>query len=283
MAEQSLLEQLNQGWLVLEPGGQVLAVISPVHAEGLAAPLYTDRQGAEQMAQGEMTVHPMPPLWETARLLAAQGFAGMMVDDHLPLLFVTTEQGSALPTHVAIPQAADFLVVGPQGETALGKEDVALWLAPELFDRLAIERLLGDELPFAGYEPDMALWEYLPGDQPQPTTDRGVLLPPEGDRARAVALFSAEFAAEWYWQSLLGDLPPELPPVSEELCPHDDIVALLEARSRTGLPVILNPSRHRFHQGFFRKLEAHWLLVTINGVWRVEPPFHCVQVARRKV
>ncbi|MDQ4077061.1 MAG: hypothetical protein M3220_12535 [Chloroflexota bacterium] len=283
--EKTLLEILNDAWLVLTPEGQSLGVISPVHAEGVVAPVYSNRDMAEEVAQshselGEFAPYPMPPLWEAARLLATQGFAGMIVDERIPLFFVTVEPSSELPTHVAIPKADDFQIVDEVGETPLGKANVALWNDPEAFDQQSIAWVLRARLPFAGYEENMPLFEYLPRGRPQPVDDKGALLEEAEAVQDAVALFSSAFAAEWYWSVLMDEASEE--EAREAIVAHHDVVSLLETRARPHRALILNPSRHRFYQGFFRQADERWYLVTINGVWRIEPPFRCIQVARRQ-
>jgi hypothetical protein len=271
-------------WLVLTDEGHSLALVSAVHAEGVVAPLYSTREAAEQAARKNpgvrnLAAYPAPPLWETARLLAAQGFAGLLLDEETPLYFVTNEPGAPLPTHIAVPEGESLVLVDDGGLTALQKEDVELWADLDAFDLLSIAWLLGPTLPFLDYQEDMLLSEYLAQGEPRLTTDRGMLLDFEPER-EAVALFSAHYAAEWYWGSRQeGGLDS-----SGEIVQHPDIVDVLDERALQypDGDFVLNPGRHRFYQGFFRAVDGTWLLVTINGVWRVEPPFRCIQVARRR-
>ncbi len=271
---------------MLLPDGKSLALISPLHAEGVVAPIYTSRQAAETAAAyypelGNFAPYPMLPLWEAAQLLAAQGFAGLLVDEQLPIFFVTTAPNSDLPTHVALPQGDDFLILDEAGVTPLGRADVVVWKDLDAFDRQSIRWMLRDRLPFLGYEEDMPLWEFLDNGEPQPLIEQPVLIEAKGEPGAAMLLFSDDFAAEWYWQSVAD---PSLGDRDEgDIVAHDDIVSLLEARAQPGLALLLNPGRHRFYQGFFRKAGDTWYLVTINGVWRIEPPFRCTQLARRRL
>jgi hypothetical protein len=106
-----------------------------------------------------------------------------------------------------------------------------------------------------------------------------MLLEAEPERT-AVALFSVPYAAEWYWG---GHEQREINSSGAVVQPPD-VVDLLDERALEypESDVVLNPGRHRFYQGFFRRAGEEWFLITINGVWRVEAPFRCAQVARRR-
>ncbi len=283
------LDGLNRAWLVVAQDGAALARISPVHAEGLVAPLYTARDAAEEAARDaagdrRFAAHPAPSLWQVAQLLAEQGFAGLLLDDQIPLFFLADQPDAALPTHLAIPQEETFLIVGADGPTSLQPQDLHPWSDTERFDRLAIAWLLGPQMPFLSYEEGMALVEYVPGGEPQVTEDLGLLLPVSGAQRSALPLFSTPYGAEWYWENMVSAPLTGEGEWAEQIVAHADVPGMLAARARA-LPdaaLVLNPGRHRFYQGFFRQADGVWYLVTINGVWLVEAPFRCTQVARRR-
>lgn len=288
MDGRTVWEELQQAWIVVAESGGSLALISPFHAEGVVAPLYSTRERAEaggaRAARGGFSAHPVPSLWQVISILAEQGFAGLLLDEEVPLFFVTEQPEAARPTHLAIPQGNDFLIVGAAGPTALSRTEVQPWSDLAAFDRLSIRWLLGSRLPFLDYSPTEPLVEYLPDGDPQLVPETGMLLAADGAVREALALFSSSNAAEWYWESLTDARFTGEGKYPQQLAVHRDVVARLEAYAPLLPPhaaIILNPGRHRFYQGFFRRMEQRWYLVTINGVWRVEPPFRCTQLATR--
>lgn len=286
---QRLLDPRSVTYLVASGEGQALAMISQAHAEGLACPLYTSEAAAgdsvERHAPLPLQRLPAPPLWPLSQLLAEQGFAGILVDEEVPLYFVTTEAGSTLPTHVALPDGETLIYLGPAGVEDLDPLSTVLWSRPEAFDRLSIRWLLGAARPFGGYEAGMALFEYAPNGVARTIPERGMLLPADEQGVGSVALFSTAFAAEWYWEHVVEAPLTGAGPHARELQQHLDTVARLEAIAATApeAAIILNPGRHRFYQGFFRRVEGIWLLITISGVWRLAPPFDAHLLARRTV
>lgn len=279
-----LWESLHEAWLVLSATGRSLALMSPLHAEGVVAPLYRRREDAEQAAHyyaeiADWRVLPVPELWQAVQLLAQQGFAGLLVDEQIPLFWMTTQLQADAPTHLALPQEDGLLLLlDADGPTPLDAAQAAAWRDLERFDRLSIIWMLRDTLPFAGYEENMPLWEFLPPDGPKALLDKGALLADDSAHHAALPLFTTRFAADWYWQNI-AHAPAPL--VQAALTPHDDVPLLLDARHEPELALILNPGRHRFYQGFFRLIDNDWYLITINGVWHIDPPFDCTQVARR--
>lgn len=281
-------EQLQQVWLVVAEGGGSLALISPFHAEGVVAPLYSSREGAEaggaRAARGGFSAHPVPSLWQVIPLLAEQGFAGLLLDEQIPLFFVAERTRATHPTHLAIPQGEDFLIVDEAGPTALRRTEVHSWHDLAAFDRLSIRWLLGSQLPFLDYEPAQPLVEYLPNGDPHLIPETGMLLAADPILREAIALFSSPYAAEWYWESRADVRFTGEGTYPQQLAVHRDVVARLESYEPLLPPhaaLILNPGRHRFYQGFFRRAEERWYLVTINGLWSVESPFRCTQLAPR--
>lgn len=269
---------LDALWLLLDAAEQPLGIVSPAHVLGVVTPLYSSQAQAEAaLAQHPLAteVRAAPPLLPLAQQLAALGFAGLLLDESVPLFFVTTRPGSEHPTHVAIPREQDFLLVGA---SEASQAEVAPWVNQGAFDHLAIHWLLGESLPFVGYVPNMPLFELLPEDEPLLLTEPGLLLEGSSALTESLALFSSEFAAEWYLGQLLGH-----PLEGDEILGHHDLprrlAQLQEAAPHAAL--LLNPGRHRFYQGFFRQIDEAWFLVTINGVWHVAPPFSCTRVARR--
>ncbi|MBA3532110.1 MAG: hypothetical protein H0T73_09345 [Ardenticatenales bacterium] len=286
MEEQGLLDQLRQLWIVQRETGHVLALISPTHVLGMAAPLYTTWDAATDAVARHclpLMTHPAPPLWQVARLLAEQGFAGLLIDESFPLFFVTTEPASDLPTHIAVPQDDGFFLIGEQGPTSLGPSDVQPWVNQSTFDRLSMMWVLGETIPFVGYQEDMRLIEYLPDGVPEILADKGLLLEAEQRGNGSIAFFSTPHAAEWYIENYTDALLTGEGEFAEQLVAHDALLERLE-ESYAALPhtaLILNPGRHRFYQGFFRRVDGVWFLITINGIWLMTPPFRCTRVARR--
>lgn len=270
-------------WLLVAPNQGPLTVISDAHPDGVVATLYSDRAVAEQAAIGDYYPLPLNSLWE-ARVVAGEGYAGLLLDGQTPLFWMTTDPDSPLPTHIAMPHGQTLVIVGESGVTELTEEDVVAWRNLAKFDQRTNATLLGN-LPFYGYRPDMPLYEYLTdADNLTLAPTGGALLQQEQDARESVALFTTPFAAEWYWEQIGVRLSGE-GEVAREIRSHDDLLTRLA--QLTDLPaefaIILNPGRHRFYQGFFRYLDHQWYLITINGLWHVASPFQLTQLAKRSL
>ena len=268
-------------WLLVAPTVGPYTVISDAHPDGVVATVFSDQALAEQSATGDYYPLPLNSLWE-ARVLAGEGYAGLLLDGQTPVFWMTTDPAAPLPTHVAMPYAQTLQVIGEQGITDLTEADVTAWRNLPTFDQRTNVALLG-EFPFYGYHPDMPLYEYLTNDNALTLAPTGGgLLQQEGDARESIALFSTPFAAEWYWEQIGVRLSGE-GEVAREIVRHDDLVARLDALSDLppDVAIILNPGRHRFYQGFFRYLDQQWYLITINGLWHLAPPFRLTQLAKR--
>ncbi len=268
-------------WLLVAPNLGPQTVISDAHPDGLVATVFSNQELAEQAATGDYYPLPLNSLWE-ARVLAGEGYAGLLLDRNTPVFWVTTDVSAPLPTHVAMPQGKTLLVIGAQGATTLTEADVTRWVNLPKFDQRTNSTVLGTS-PFYGYRTDLPLYEYLP--DPNALTlapTGGALLQQEGDAQEAVAFFTTPFSAEWYWEQIGMRLSGE-GEVAREITRHDSVAARLGdlIHLPEEVAIILNPGRHRFYQGFFRYLDNQWYLITINGLWHVAPPFQLTQVARR--
>lgn len=276
--------QFTNWWLLVAPSYGPQVVISAVHPDGIVATLYSDEAAAHHAAAGT-SFHPLRlnSLWD-ARVLAKEGYAGLLMDGEIPVFWVTTDPAAAEPTHLGLQQGAAFLVVDADGMTTLTRDDVTLWGDLAKFDNRTIATMLRN-LPFWGYEADAPLYEYLPSpDQSELAPTVGALLHHEDENAaqESVALFSTTFAAEWFWDQIGVNLSGEAEHATEIRVHDDTFQRLTELEDLPDdVAIILNPGRHRFFQGFFRRADDQWFLVTINGVWRVDPPFTLTQVAKR--
>lgn len=268
-------------WLLVAPNQGPQTIISDAHSDGLVATVFSDPDLAAQAATDDYYPLPLNSIWE-ARVLAGEGYAGLLLDRQTPLFWVTTDAHADLPTHVAMSHGKTVLIIGEQGVTTLTEEAVTPWVNLPKFDERTNSTVLGS-LPFYGYRPDIALYEYLPDpDMLTLAPTGGALLQKAEDAQEAVAFFTTPFSAEWYWEQIGMRLSGD-GEVAREIARHDTLSARLERL--TDLPddvaIILNPGRHRFYQGFFRYLDHQWYLITINGLWHVAPPFQLTQLARR--
>jgi len=273
--------QAENFWLLVKEGYGPQTGISIAHPDGLVAMLYSTQAAAEQAAADMFQPYPLGRLWE-ARILATRGYAGLLLDGQTPVFWATTSTSQPQPTHLAIPQGDDYLIVDGNGPTDLKRHHIQLWVDLPGFDRLSNEILL-KQLPYYTYQPDQPLHEYLQAAdalQLAPTT--GALLTASDNYLEGVAFFTTAFAAEWFWEGYSVALTGEGETASQ-ITTHADIPARLE--SLRDLPdevaILLNPGRHRFYQGFFRRVDGQWYLITINGLWRVDAPFTLVHLARR--
>ncbi len=272
---------LRNLWLLVAPTVGPYTIISDAHPAGVVATVFSDRALAEQAATGDYYPLPLNSLWE-ARVLAGEGYAGLLLDGQTPVFWVSTDPASPLPTHVAVPHARTILTIGEQGVTELTEDEVGIWQNLPKFDGRTNTTVLGN-LPFYGYHPDMPLYEYLTdADSLTLAPTGGALLQQEGDARESVAFFSTPFAAEWYWEQIGVPLSGE-EEVASEIVRQDHLLARLTALSDLpgDVAIILNPGRHRFYQGFFRYVDQQWYLITINGLWHIASPFRLTQLAKR--
>jgi hypothetical protein len=272
---------LRNLWLLTAPTVGPYTVISDAHPDGVVATIFSTQELAFQAATGDYYPLALNSLWQ-ARVLAGEGYAGLLLDGQTPVFWVTTDTESPLPTHVGMPHGKSMLVIGEEGVTDLTEAEVGAWRNLPKFDQRTNTALLG-AFPFYGYHPAMPLYEYLTDDNALTLAPTGgSLLQQEGDARESVALFSTPFAAEWYWEQIGLPLSGD-GDVAREIVRHDDLVVRLDALTDlpTDIAIILNPGRHRFYQGFFRYLDRQWYLITINGLWHLAPPFQLTQLAKR--
>lgn len=268
-------------WLLVAPNVGPLTVISDAHPDGVVATIFSSQAAAHEAATGDYYPLLLHSLWE-ARVLAGEGYAGLLLDGQTPIFWKSTNPKSPLPTHIAVPHGSALLIVGEEGVTELTEGELEAWRNLPKFDQRTNNTLLG-ALPFYGYHADMPLYEYLTdAERLTLAPTGGALLQQEGDATEAIALFTTPFAAEWYWEQIGVRLSGE-GEVAREIVRHDSLPTRLDALADlpSEVAIILNPGRHRFYQGFFRYLDHQWYLITINGLWHLSAPLQLTQVAKR--
>ena len=230
MADLDVGRRLAAGVYLRAPmTGAVMALVSPEHGDGVVAPVYGDavmagaRATAHYGKEGRAYV-PVPVVDPVAlaRKLAGFGFAGITIDEEVPVFFLNRAgendpggPAGGLPTHVGIRAGGGWTILGADvpgdgaGEPVDGAEgpgdragravEVAMdELVPwHDFARLdPLTRQWMGEGPFPIHRPDAPLYEVRSPDGLVVRLDGADLLGPYVSTQGAITLFSERDLAE---------------------------------------------------------------------------------------
>lgn len=288
---------LCRGFYIESPvNGDPIPMISNHHRDGVIAVIYSAKRDAEEAAarlsesyQQEVVVKPINALWDSLIGFARRGIAGIMLDEEHPVFFLNRlrDLNRSLPTLARVEvrrkeaetlnvNIEDELYFGVRGTVRVNKPEILPWHNYCALDAMSVRWMLRDKplpesiLPFtllAG-EDDYVLFQ-----------NGATLLGPYVSDMGAVPVFSSEVWAEFFGLTN-GVLKYE----GEIAVPKEDIACkpikgnftdFLDRVYEDHGPFVdigLNPTCHRFRQGFFFKASDEsndWYLRTLSGVFRL--------------
>jgi hypothetical protein len=314
MAETELLRRLSAGVYLRSPmSGDVLALVSPMHADGVVAPVYRDAQSAASRANfhyGKVGRNFVPvgvadPV-ALARKLAGFGFTGITIDEQLPVYFLNRadDPSGELPTLVGIRGETGWTFADTTGPVAVASDQIVPWRDFSLLDPRTRQWM--GEGPFPTYEADMPLYEVRVDpvqseDAVVVRPDGADLLGPYVSDQGAVTLFSDIELANALREQLQNGAPYRLAsftPAARRVEMGEAVadspgsatsdsrrLRVVEIKDVPGrldrhlaeqgpfLDIGLNSPGHRFGLGYFFRGSASWYLRTITGTWQVDSPF----------
>lgn len=288
-------EALRRGfYLESAEKGEPIPLLSDHHTEGVIAPIYSSRERADQTAtrlaaeyDQAINVKPVTGHWDTLLKLARHGIAGVMLDEKHPVFFHNRlrDMNRSLPTLGSIrvqegehqqllSEGMRELYFGTRGKLEVNKHELLQWRNYRAMDAMSVRWMLGDNPLPESIEAYTYLDEH---ENPLVAQNGATLLGPYVSDSGAVPVFSYKGVAEYYGlKNGLLRLDPEdgAVPTSNLQCVRVDLMKFLNSAPDFGvfMDVGLNPTCHRFRQGYFFKPSAHsdeWYLRTLSGVFGI--------------
>lgn len=298
-------DALSRGFYIeSEDNGDPFPMVSDYHREGVIVIVHSSRAKADDLAlqlseayNQKGKVKAISSLWDTVIELARRGIAGLMLDGYHPVFFTNrlSDMNRALPTVGSLGVRQESEVVGPalfegllyfgvRGPTKVEETSLVPWHNFRALDAMSVRWMLGDNplpetlLPYTilSGEPTTEVNPSDLGNRIVLFRNGATLLGPYVSEMGAVPIFSSQVWAEFFGLCdgflenkdgkcvPIGDLSVQ--PVKRKFT---DFLDAIYAQHSIFVDIGLNPTCHRFRQGYFFNRDGDWFLRSLAGVFKL--------------
>lgn len=298
-------DALSRGFYVeSEENGDPFPMVSDYHREGVIVIVHSSRARADELAaqlsdayEQKGKVKAISSLWDTVTQLARRGIAGLMLDGYHPIFFMNrlSDMNRALPTvgRLGLRQSQeaigptlleDFLYFGVRGPTKVEESSLVPWHNFRALDAMSVRWMLHERpLPESLLPYTILSGSQITDEDPADVSNRLVLfhdgatlLGPYVSDMGAVPVFSAHEWADFFGlcHGILEDRGEGCVPTGDiDVQPikgnFTDFLDAIYAQHSVFVDIGLNPTCHRFRQGYFFNRDGDWFLRSLAGVFRL--------------